>query len=251
MSRETFIDGVAAATQRVSNTGIHRANLDVFAWGLTDPNENLSTYDVRAVGVQTYPADLDANGVKDGDFIVFAVNTWGRWGSGSDNEFDVSIDVDKDGAADYVVAGLDAGLVLNGAPSGDQASFVFDAAGHLIDAWPATAPANGSTMLLPLLASDLGLKPGASAFDYTVEGSTILSDTLSDSVPGVGHFDPFAPAVSQADRIALASDASVQLPVSVDAAAFAANPALGWMLVALDDANGRAQADLVPILRLP
>jgi minor extracellular serine protease Vpr len=250
-SRASFIDGVAAATQGVSNTGIHPANLDVYAWGLADANEGRSTYDVRAVGVQTYPADLDGDGTADDDFIVFAVNTWGRWGSGSDDEFDISIDVDKDGAADYVVAGVDTGLVLTGAPSGDQASFVFDAAGHLIRAWPATAPANGSTMLMPVLASDLGLKPGASAFDYTVEGSTILSAAPPDSVPGVGHFDPLAPAVSQADHIALAPGASVTLPVSVNAAAFAANPALGWMLVALDDANGHDQADLVPVLRLP
>jgi hypothetical protein len=44
---------------------------------------------------------------------------------------------------------------------------------------------------------------------------------------------------------------SVQLPLTVDTARFATDPALGWLIASNDDANGRRQADLIPIGTLP
>jgi hypothetical protein len=43
----------------------------------------------------------------------------------------------------------------------------------------------------------------------------------------------------------------VTIPLTVDLAAFEANPALGWLIVTNDDANGKRQADRVPIGTLP
>jgi hypothetical protein len=51
--------------------------------------------------------------------------------------------------------------------------------------------------------------------------------------------------------VSLRRGASASLGVSVNEAGFAADPALGWMVVTLDDANGADQADLVPVGALP
>jgi hypothetical protein len=181
---------------------------------------------------------------------VFAINTWGRWGNASDNEFDIGIDTNHDGDSDFFVIGFDGGAVLADAFDGRMLSFTIDSAGNLIDAFLVTAPVNGSTVELPTFASDLGLGTGHSAFDYEAAGFSIFGGPF-DVASGVGHFDALDPALSQGDFLTLGRGATPTLNVSVNKAGFAANSALGWMVVTVDDANGGAQADLVPVGALP
>jgi minor extracellular serine protease Vpr len=248
MSKYKLNGGVASATIPVTNSGIHATNLDVYAWGLSDPNDaGSSAKDVRAVGVQAFPFDETEN------WVIFAINTHGRWGTGASDEIDIAIDVDENGEPDYYVIGFDAGRLFTGFESGEEISIIVDADFNIIDLWIASSPANGSTMLLPAVATfDLGLEPGNSSFDYTVAAFDLIGGTGGDEVSGVGHFDAFAPALSQGDYIRLnRGGGSTTLPLSVNKARFATDPALGWMLVALDDANGAAQADLVSVGTLP
>ena len=242
-SAYTLAGGVASATVPFSNSGIHAGTADVYAWGLSDSNNGLERNDIRAVGVQTFPAAGDAT-------LVFAVNTYGRWGNASDNEFDIGIDTDQDGTDDYFVVGVDGGAVLAGSFDGRMLSFTIDSHGNLIDAFLVAAPVNGSTVELPTMASDLGLASGHSAFDYDAAGFSIFGGPF-DVASGIGHFDALDPALSQGDFLTLARGATSSLNISVDEAGFAANSALGWMVVTLDDANGAAQADLVPVGTLP
>jgi hypothetical protein len=244
-SAYSLASGVASASVPLSNGGIHAGDADVYAWGLSDSNNGLATNDIRAVGVQTFPGGGDA-------LLVFAVNTYGRWGSASDNEFDIGLDTNHDGNFDYFVVGVDGGAVLAaGAFDGRMLSFTINAhTGQIIDAFTVGAPANGSTVELPALASDMGLTAGSSSFDYTAAGFSIFGGPF-DVASGVGHFDALHPAVSQGDFLSVGRGGSAALGVSVNKAGFAANPALGWMVVTLDDANGAAQADLVPVGSLP
>ena len=121
-------------------------------------------------------------------------------------------------------------------------SLIFDAAFNLIDAWYADAPANGSTLLLPALASELGLTAGAGSFTYQVaaiDGFTGIADMTAAS----SGFDAFAPAQSTGDFVQLAPHAHASIP-----AWFTAGQGVkGWMVVSLDDRNGAAQADLVKV----
>jgi minor extracellular serine protease Vpr len=243
LSAYSLASGVASAAVPLSNSGIHAGTADVYAWGLSDSNNGLQRNDIRAVGVQTFAGGGDAT-------LVFAVNTYGRWGNASDNEFDIGIDTNHDGTDDYFVVGVDGGAVLAGSFDGRMLSFTFDSHGNLIDAFLVTAPVNGSTVELPTLASDLGLGSGHSAFDYDAAGFSIFGGPF-DVASGVGHFDALDPALSQGDFLTLGRGATPTLNVSVDETGFAANPALGWMVVTLDDANGAAQADLVPVGALP
>jgi hypothetical protein len=124
---------------------------------------------------------------------------------------------------------------------------IIDAAGNLVNAWVADAPMNGSTVLLPTLASDIGLGPtGQVNFRYAVAGFSIVPGTFVDTT-SFAEFRPYEPPVSQGQLVPLASGASSSLPVTVDRPRFANSPQLGWMIVTQDDPNGAAQADLVPI----
>nr|MBA2488231.1 S8 family serine peptidase [Chloroflexota bacterium] len=153
---------------RVKNTGVHFGIADVYQWGLADGNDGLDGIDIRAVGVQTFPTEV-CNVPEDRDdrCLVIAVNTWNKWGNASENEFDVLIDTNDDDEPDYAVIGVDAGLVLGGL-DGIYVSLIVDLpALSVVDAFFATAPNDGATMLLPLLASDLGLsRTGDSDFEY-------------------------------------------------------------------------------------
>ena len=95
-----------------------------------------------------------------------------------------------------------------------------------------------------------GLGTGHSSFDYTAAGFSIFGGPF-DIASGVGHFDALHSALSQGDFVSLGRGGTASLGVSVNEAGFAANPALGWMVVTLDDANGAVQADLVPVGTLP
>jgi hypothetical protein len=243
-SAYTLAAGVASAKVPLRNSGIHSGDADVYAWGLSDANEGLATNDIRAVGVETFPSGGDA-------FMVFAVNTYGRWGSASDNEFQIGIDTNKDGVDDYYVLGVDAGAETGGGLNGQMEAFTIQAStGSVIDAFTVWAPANGSTVELPAQASDLGLTEGSSSFNYDATAFSFVGGP-ADVATGVGHFDALHPAISQGDFLSLGRGATAALGVTVNKAGFAAHPALGWMVVTLDDANGAPQADLLPVGNLP
>ena len=232
-------------TIELANAGIHAGAADVYGWGLSDPADHGGSMDVRAVGVQTLPGEVAGLGADD-RLLVFAVNTYGRWSNASTNEYDIPIDVGRDGTVDFVVVGVDLGAVLAGAFDGRFGSFVFTADGQVVDAFFADAPMNGSTVLLPAAASSLGLASGSSRFSYQATAFSLEGDGV-DPVGGVGKFDSHQPALSQGDFIALAPGGTATLTQVVNVPLHNTSPSLGWLVVTQDDANGAAQADEIPI----
>lgn len=231
----------------VTNTGIHAGTADVYAWGLRSGPVGAGSVDVRAVGVQSLTTGVDGTPLPATDrLLVFAINTYQPWSSPAANEFDIGIDTDGSGAAEYVLAATDHGLVTDGAPDGRMACFVFRASGaQPVEAVFAKAPENGTTVRCGVLASTLGLISGGQPFGYLVEAASQISPVVVD-VPGIAHFDPFQPSISQGDHLPLGPGQSAALQVWVETARFASSPALGWMIVSPDDANGPAQAETIP-----
>jgi subtilisin family serine protease len=244
-------DGLATTVQ-VRNSGVHPGAADVYAWGVTDADDVTGaedSMDIRAVGVQTLPGA--ALGGADTDrALVFAVNTSGRWSNASANEFDVPIDSTGDGAPDFILVGADYGLVTAGEADGRFATFVFKADGSLVDAWQATAPMNGGTLLMPALASEVGLAEGASRFTYTAAGFSTVPGGFVDEAE-TAAFDAFAPAISTGAYVPLAPGASSTIQLTVDQAKLATTPAKGWLVVSLDDHSGAPEADQAPLGKLP
>lgn len=233
--------GTQTRTVELTNTGIHTGIADVYAWGQSDPADAGGSMDVRAVGVQTLPGPLGGLAPED-RLLMFAVNTHGRWSNASVNEYDIVIDVGRDGTTDFFVVGVDLGAVLAGEFDGRFASFVFTPAGALVDAFFADAPMNGSTMRLPVAASSLGLTAGSSDFSYQTVAFSLESPGV-DVANGVGQF-------SQGDSIPLEPGESATLTQKVNVPLHNMVRSLGWLVVTLDDTNGAAQADEIEVGRL-
>ena len=102
-------------------------NVDVYQWGLQDPNDvneavmGGAGYDVRAAGVQSFE-----DGAGDA-LMVFALNAYDRWSNAATNEWDVSIDTNRDGTVDWVVIGFDIGALTTGTFNGVLGVFLLDA----------------------------------------------------------------------------------------------------------------------------
>src|SRR5262249_55686810 len=155
--------------------------------------------DVRAIGTQSFsPADTGLPS----QLLVFAVNTYNRWSNASQSEFDIYVDVDGDGVDDYIVVGADEGAILTGDFNGILGSFVFSTrspGGSIF--CDATAPTDGSTAELPVLASQLcrAAEPCLSAAHPRITYHAVSFDVIeggSKVVSGSGKFNVFSPGVS-------------------------------------------------------
>ncbi len=229
---------------RLHNDAAHTGYADVYALGLTDSRgDGLNGTDVRSIGVQTIPVEYitgtpDASDVG----IQFAVNMWDRFSTAAPHEVDIAVDTNGDTLTDYYVISYDEGYMFTGAPSDVIDTFIFDSNWDFVDYWAADAPANGSTLILQVPASELGLDSSSGPITYyaaAYDGFTGLADYTVDSAP----FNVFSPAQTTGDFVGVASGAHVNIPASY----IRGQGVLGWMVVTLDDRNGAYQADLVRI----
>jgi minor extracellular serine protease Vpr len=239
-----------STTATVTNSkGAIAGNADFYALGIEDKKQSgKASNDVRAIGVQSFP--LSATQA----IVVFAVNTYNRWSNASQNEFDLYVDVDGDGVDDYIVVGADEGAILAGDPNGIMGSFVFStrSPGASI-VFDATAPTDGSIAELPVLASQLcrtgepclsaahpRLTYHAVSFDLTTNGSDVVQGSAQFNVwsnaISTGGFATVAPGQTDSSNV-----------ISVDSAEFALTPAIGLMVVTLDNASGADEAQLIEV----
>ena len=146
------------------------------------------------------------------------------------------------------VVGVDLGAITTGTFDGRYVSAIIDAeTGALIDLWVATAPMNGSTMLLPSLAgADLGVASGHS-ITYGAATFSVYDGSLADVV-GEAEYNPFAPSLENGGYFTIPPGAAREVEMQYNRVGVAHEKALGWMIVTLDDANGAAQADLLSIV---
>ena len=255
----------STASLSVSNTGVHTGTADVYAWGIHDENDVAhpeDSMDVRDVGIKVLPREFLCGttpagpgsgarcGTADDRSVVFAVNVWGFWSNPAVSEIDVAIDYDNDSAPDAYVVGVDFGALTADAVDGRFAAFTFDGEGNLLNVWVPTAPMNGSTALLPALASDLGLtgpKNGDRRFRYWVNTFSLVPDGYVDTT-AAATFELYDQPVPTPASQTLTPGQSYTFPAfSVTRSALARNAVLGWLVVTLDDPNGAAQADEVAI----
>lgn len=233
-----------SASVKLSNKGVVPADADFYTWGLKDAKDVAkgsagSGYDLRAAGVQSFTNGDDAQ-------LVFAVNNHNRWSNAATIEFDVEIDTNGDGDTDWIVFSRDSGAVRNQSPDGLTEVFVYDAnTGDLFaSGFLATAPTDSSTILLPVLASDLGLTPQAGSFSYTVN-SYSMEGAGEDSIGSWASYDPWAPAIESGQYVTVKALKSTTVTAAIDPAAWAAQQPLGLMSVVLDNKSGAGEALLI------
>lgn len=220
---------------------------DFYAWGLKDKNEELGEHDLRAVGVQSFPAGTIANPTR--RLLVFAVNTFQKWSNAAVNEFDILLDVNADGIDDFAVVGVDFGAVTAGVFNGVMGAFVFNLAvpGAFSIAFFASAPTDSSTILLPVLSTQIGVSPANPRFSYHAESFDLRGVAAADAMPGLAKFNAYTPAISNGQFIPVAPGATAMTAVTINTAEWTITPALGLMIVVLDNSAGSVEARLLEV----
>jgi minor extracellular serine protease Vpr len=234
---------------------------DFYAWGIQDARDpGLASNDVRGVGVQSFDCAAvfgapTCTSFAADRFIVFAANTWHRWSNAATNEFDIFVDVDpaNGNGDDYVVVGVDQGAVQAGVFNGRLAAFVFSLrSGGASLVFLATARTDSSTALLPIFNSQLcrAAEPCLSAasprFSYHINSFDLVEET-EDSVPGVAKFNAYSSSITQGDFVTVPVGGSAMVPITITPTEWALTPALGVMVVSLDNRAGRDETELLPL----
>lgn len=236
-------------TVSFTNAGVHSGTVDVYAWGISDANDVAhpeDSMDVRNAGVQVF-APGTAGAPAGDQLIVFAVNVHGFHSNPSVSEFDIAISTKGNSAPEFFVVGVDFGAVTAGSFDGRFASFVFNAAGQRHpSAFIATAPMNGSTILLPVLKSQLGDLDSSGKIDYSVASFALIPGGLVDTTE-TAQFRVNKPPVSTGQFLELAPGETKSTTLSVDRGQLAVSPVRGWLAVSLDDARGAAQVEEIPL----
>ena len=107
--------------------------------------------------------------------------------------------------------------------------------------------------LMPIVAKDVGLTAANPRFSYAAPGSDGFTgdfDFLGENADGTvaanaGRFNAFNSAVSTGAFATLAPRARTSVPLTINAAEFAATPALGVMVVGMENFSGKAEASLL------
>jgi minor extracellular serine protease Vpr len=219
---------------------------DFYAWALRGRNRAAGSAGLRAVGAQSFDA-----GPGLGQLVVFAVNTFGAWSSPSTTIFSVFIDVNGDGNADFLVQTADLGLFTGTGFTGEvvSAAFNLNTGGGFLE-FDAIAGTDQSTILIPVVAAEIGLTPDNPRFNYVQVESQDFAFGNTDVLAGSGGFNAFNNAITTGIGAALNPRDRVSLPISIDPAEWARTPALGLMVVGIENANANGEARQAQLIRV-
>ena len=226
-----------------SNIGVGNTMVDVFNLiGAQDPQDQPTSpdrvnevlpIDLRAVGVRYTPnavAPPLPTGVTSGDVLEFAVSTWRPADTWRITTFNIEVDTNNDGVADFVVRNLNTTAnrqavfiapVTPANPNGGTNGGGFFNAG---------AALSSSKMVLPVFASLLGVNAN-STIGIRVKssnGTTAGGFPVSDTLPDVNTFLYFRPSAMVNNpslrSFALNSGASGRIGFTTNAANLATSP---------------------------
>jgi hypothetical protein len=202
----------------------------------------LGSIGLRAVGVQSFTDPTL------GPILQFAVNTFKRSSNPVTTVYDLFLDVNGDGIPDYDVEAVDLGFLTAGAFNGEMVVAVFNlATGSGVLEFLATAPTDGTTVLLPLVAADVGITSANPRFSYTAQTTDLTTGSV-DAIATPAAFNAFNSAISTGAFVSLAPGGSASVPLAINRKEFALTPALGAMVVSLE--NMTNENDQTLLLRL-
>jgi hypothetical protein len=245
-------DNTSATATVTNKKGAITGTADFYTWGLEDRNDvnedalGGGGYDVRAVGVQSFPISATDQ------LLVFAINNYDRWSNAAVNEWDININNDADPFPEFTLVAIDSGAIRTGSFNGLLEVFLANnTTGALgVGGFLAASPTDSSTLLLPIRASTLGLSAADGSFSYDAVSFSLEGPGL-DVVDGVATYNPWDKAIEDGQAqedgslLTVAPGASLAVPVAIDPVAFDQQDPLGLMVVGIDDAAGKAEADLV------
>ena len=151
--------------------------------------------------------------------------------------------MNNDGDDDYATVTADLGVLQGADATGQLAVAVFPLHTDGGDVeFLATAPFNSSTLVVPVLFSQLCTEGEACLsadtnprFTYHAQSSSLLDSSIGDVVAGSAVFNPFTSAISTGQFDSVAPGASATETVSINSAEWAQSPAKGLMIISPDN----------------
>jgi len=238
---------------RLHNSGGAIGGLaDFYSWGQVDDtplSREGRPFELRSSGVQAFFSDQMGEQV-----VVFALNTRNRIANFAPYEFDFLLQ--NETGDFYQVFSFDLGEVTAGEFDGQPATFVaklrpspsgdFEVE-SLVAGLMSIAPNNGNTILMPVLASAIGLTEKAPRFRYAAFSFDAFSEA-GDELPGEGAFNAFNSAIETAQLVAVAPEQSTAVSAALDPVEATITPAKGLMIVSLD--NNWEHGDQVDLINV-
>lgn len=238
----------------VRNAGIVAGEVGIFDWIMSDPIDPRSTADLAAVGYRVRPAG-GASTVADDRIVDIAISQHGSYSNPARNKYTISVDANRDGTVDHLALGLDQLFAETGATYTSYYDGYFVAMTSDLsapaDPWkPApvepTAPLNGSTVVISVLASDLGISATNQLASIRVQAESYADDpVVPDTTPtiNVNLWEPQGRA-GLTGKLAVGARASV--PLTTRPSAPGETPSLGWLVLCPQNPSGEDQARLLP-----
>jgi hypothetical protein len=101
---------------------------------------------------------------------------------------------------------------------------------------------------MPLVAADVGVTSSNARFSYVAQTTDLLSGNI-DTIATPARFNAFNNSISTGAFDLLLPGASASGPISIDPTEFALTPALGEMVVSLEDSTKENRQALLLRLR--
>jgi hypothetical protein len=248
-------DATGNATDTLRNASTSVTGLaEVFSFVATG-HANKGAHGIRALGVKSAPCSATTCANAASKIITFAVNTFrpNSQYAASNIEYDVDITLpgNTTGTPDFTLFTADLGLVQGLGADGRVVTVLVNnkTGGGLLE-FIATAPTDGSLVLMPFEAGDAGITAASPRFSFSAtaffapddrkNSSTLITDTTSSAL-----FNGFTPSVT---ATITGGFPTVLAPLEQKTATvtitseFLQTPARGVMVVARENANSKAQA---------
>ena len=242
----TNVTGQISDASKISfqnQDGTYEAKGMLFNWGITDPQDDLladestddAGVDIANVGVQSG----DISGEK---HLAFAINSHTRHSNAASNRYEVSIDNNGDGKADYSLVSLDSGKVMGKNYNGIPEVFICDLARNRIKRaqFRTIAPTDSSTVILMVKASEIGVN---GKIEYWADTSNLMHGSdVRDRTDQHGFYDPSNRPFNDGQIFQVAPGGSQDVDTSYNKTAYEEQGSLGWMAVVFDNGQGTAEA---------
>jgi minor extracellular serine protease Vpr len=270
--QKELVVGEPNVARVVNSSASLSGTADFYAWGLSGVDHGEASVDIRAVGVQSRDS-------SDGKMLVFAVNTFTPWSNAARNRYKILLDINQEGIDDFAVIAADLGALQgNVFANGRVASAVQNlSTGEIRFRFLAVAPTDSNTLLLPVLASDVGVTEANPRFTYTARsfGNIFIAGpptqwpnqtgpekalsfgnffgTAFSVIEGRALFNAFNNAITTGVLVTVKPRSETSVPISTNKDEWQLTPALGLMVVSIDNfTSGQfAQTQLLPVRSSP
>ena len=245
----------------LTNTSAYSGTAEIFALVGSDANEAdvFDSTDVQYVGVRS---GSFTSGGTTRQILEFGIKTHGARTLSMENEFDINIDVNRDGTAEYIAFNGDVGAFSTGTYTGQNATYVYNTSTQRISGpyYLTQFLVNSSNAILTFNAADLGITNDNQAFNFWVEAyaNPEYEREDMDRAPDSGVYTYNARdvrfRVSDPDgSVVVAPNSSLNLDVYANARGFLGGdttgrfPERGMLILYTENAPPTRDADIVNV----